>query len=237
MRQNVPTKPRRPLSTFGRRSRGQARAWTWPTVLVVLILLTSLAVASVSAWLVLPYLILMSLILLPSSLRRDAASADLGPGSGAGVAVAGLDEAGSLVAGSPSADPAPSATAADGGGEDRASAPVPGAVKARRGKARGRDRTRSTAEPLDAACWVRVGPGKFVRADPASRAIDGAIPAPESEPNPPFATSDEAGEDQEWQDPPPSSLEAEVAPASSDSLATVEEATPPAGHEGPEEWQ
>ena len=176
-------------------------------MLVVLILLTSLAVASVSVWLVLPYLILMSLILLPTALRRDDASADLGAGSGAGVAVAGLHEAGSLVAGPPSADPAPSATTADGSGDDRASAPMPGPVKSRRGKARGRDRTRSIAEPSDAA-WVRVGPGKFVRVDSASQAIDGATPAPESEPSPPLATSDEAGEVEERQGPPPSSLEA-----------------------------
>ncbi|MEJ7640175.1 MAG: hypothetical protein WKF75_19970 [Singulisphaera sp.] len=236
MRQNVPTKTRRPLSTFGRRSPVQAQVWTWPTVLVVLILLTSLAVASVSAWLVLPYLILMSLILLPTALRRDAAAADLGSGSGAGVTVAGLDEAGSLVASPPSADPAPSATTAAGSGDDRSSAHLPGAVKARRGKARGRDRTRSMSELPDVA-WVRVGPGKFVRVDPASRAIDGATLAPESEPSPPVATSDEAGEVEERQDPPPSSLEAEVAPAPVDSLATVGEVAPPIGHEGPEEWQ
>ena len=115
VRQNVPTTTRRPLSTFGRRSPVQARAWAWPTMLVVLILLTSLAVASVSAWLVLPYLILMSLILLPTALRRDDATRDLGAGSGAGVAVAGLHEAGSLVAGPPSADPA--ALRHDGGRE------------------------------------------------------------------------------------------------------------------------
>ncbi len=237
MRQNVPIKTRRPLSTVGRRSQGQARAWTWPTVLVVLILLTSLSVASVSAWLVLPYLILMSLILLPTALRRDAASVELGSGSGAGVDVADLLEAGSLVADAPSVDPSPSATAADGGGDDRASAPVPGAVKARRGKARGRDRTRSIAELSDAACWVRVGPGKFVRVDPASRAIDGATPAPEGEPSLPLATSDGACEVEEWQDPPPSSLEVEDAPAPSDGLATEGEAVPRVGHEGPEEWQ
>jgi len=137
----------------------------------VVLVLTSLAVASVSAWLVFPYLGLMALILFTPAGRGEregGRTVEAGAGSVAGEELAGEraraeteDEHVNRVAGEPAAGTelmveASELTAADS--EARG-------VKTRRGKGRMR-KARAVAEsPGATATWIQIGPGKFVRVE------------------------------------------------------------------------
>jgi hypothetical protein len=133
---------------------------------------TSLAVAwFVSAWLVPPYLALMGAILFAPSGRRneveeaqpnpreDRAGVEAEPGAVRDVASLSTEPAASV---DPSLEPSESAVAVS-----KASP-----VKTRRGKGKGRNKkAKGPVEPRGAT-WIRIGPGKFVRADtPASSAF------------------------------------------------------------------
>jgi hypothetical protein len=143
--------------------------------LVALMGLTTWAVASISAWLVPAYLSLMVLILAaPRGQRASSASEPRAGSSGAEVAELGRDPGTDRAAGvgdaypaaEPDSDlPAGEATEALTSRPDPAGA---GTAKPRRSRVRARKTARTAAEPAPdspSVAWIRVGPGKFVRAD------------------------------------------------------------------------
>jgi hypothetical protein len=152
--------------------------------LVVLVGLTTWAVASVSVWMAPAYLALMVLIFVTPLGRRPSKSA---PEPGAEAICDGDTEIGQhlradraagadnnrLAAGLDSALAAdeavtePLSSVADSAGSAGA--------KPKRGRARARKVAKTAAEPaLDfgPVTWIRVGPGKFVRADANIQAIE-----------------------------------------------------------------
>ncbi len=222
---------RRAVQTF-------ALAWVWPLATTVLVLATSGAVAVyASVWLVVPYLALMALILgVPGSGRRVPAQAHAttstvghpnqasSAGDGSETRSGSENEVESQVKAVAETAPVPLPVSVP--------EPEPTVVKTRRGKGRPR-KARVVAPPAfepTGATWVRVGPGKFVRADvvtpstPEVEASD-ANPLPGSEPEPPVADSAvEAG-------PDPS----EAAPTAEDDAGAPEfSAAEPPGTSWPE---
>jgi hypothetical protein len=137
--------------------------------------LTSWVVASVSTWLVPVYVTAMVFIFVPPRAQTlegsrgvaapgEPASAE-GPTRGAPRPSRRAD---------PPADGPPEASAPGTG----PSASGPAAAKARR-RSRARKPTKSGSEPAAAASpatWIRVGPGKFVRADLHAQAADAETP-------------------------------------------------------------
>jgi hypothetical protein len=133
---------------------------------------TSLALAvTVSAWLVPLYLVLMVWILAPARGPHDLVQASAEPGS---IPLAGKasrrDPSEAEIDSRSGAELDPSACSMAEGTTDQAAVPDPETVlvKTRRGKGRGRKAAKgsATVEPAAAtATWIRVGPGRFVRAD------------------------------------------------------------------------
>ena len=165
---------------LGRRLRGR---WVGAG-LVVLVGLTTWAVASVSVWMAPAYLALMVLIFVTPMGRRPSKSA---PEPGAEPICVGDTDIGQSLrvdraAGADDNRPAAeldSALAADEAATEPLSSIADSAgsagAKPKRGRARGRKAAKTAAEPaLDSApvTWIRVGPGKFVRADATIQAID-----------------------------------------------------------------
>jgi hypothetical protein len=149
--------------------------------------LTSLAVASVSVWLVFPYFALMALILFAPAGRGARGKgrtekSEAGSVGGEELAVERTeawveDESVNREWGEPAAatqlvvEPA-EATASDT--ESRA-------VKTKRGKGRMR-KARAVAEsPGATATWIQIGPGKFVRVETPDPPVAAAFPAVEGE--------------------------------------------------------
>ena len=134
--------------------------------LALLMVATSWVVAaSVSPWLVPPYLLLMAALLSPSPARREAATATA---EGApGDSDFPSDSTGRF----PSTSSSARAGAIEGDSGETATATIPS--KGRRGKGRARKGRPTLLEPAEAT-WVEVAPGKFVRSEPASRStVDG----------------------------------------------------------------
>ncbi len=182
-----------------------ARAWAGPVGMALLVALTCLAVAAyAAAWLVIPYLAMMALVLgVPSFGRRAqplaSPQSERATGSHASRnAGAATDEARGEHVAPPQAavkvvaasveDPA-GAEASSSGAEPSADSESP-VLKSRRGKGRGR-KAKPSATPdqeSSGAYWVRVGPGKFVRADsvapasaPTLAVVDGTPGADDAE--------------------------------------------------------
>ena len=170
----------------------RVRAWAWPAVLGALVVATCLTVALyASAWLVPPYLVVMTAILgVPRGLRlRARALAGRLPGMTAhlgGQAARGRsrrDGNGPTTSGgrrTPRRDDPDRPEDGSGSGTDIAigaagsddsSATPPDAPGTKPRRGRGRPRKSKPAPALEPAgvtpTWVRVGPGKFVRADAA----------------------------------------------------------------------
>jgi hypothetical protein len=154
-------------------------------VLAGLLGLTSWVIASVSTWLVPVYVTAMALIFVIPRAERPRGSGPLGD-----KGEPDLDkDQGSEASGLSSPDPASrnavvqaasspaeaSASDTDGSG--------PGAVRPKRARSRARKPpARPGAEPATAAAtWIRVGPGKFVRADSDFQGQD-VLPSPEPGP-------------------------------------------------------
>lgn len=165
---------------IGRRPRG---AWVG-VGLAVLVGLTTWAVASVSVWMAPAYLALMVLIFVTPMGRRpsqprpesDSEPIDVG-GAGIGQSLR-RDRAAGAGDNRPAAE-LDSALAADEAATEPVSS-IPdsagsAAGKPKRGRTRGRKAAKTAAEPaLDSSpvTWIRVGPGKFVRADAMIQTID-----------------------------------------------------------------
>jgi hypothetical protein len=154
--------------------------------LVVLVGLTTLVVAWVSVWWVPAYLALMALIFItPQGRSRPARESKPGEESADsvltdlddGLRVDRADERAhhhltvESILGSIAGE---STTETADFNSDSISA---GTAKPRRGRGRVRRATKTAAEPMlesAAVTWIRVGPGKFVRADANSQAVDQA---------------------------------------------------------------
>ncbi len=198
--------------------------------LVVLVGLTAWAVASISVWMVPAYLALMVLIFVMPQGRRPSKPASEPGTEPIRFGVFAIDKSLRVdrAAGSDHIrsvdEPLDSGLEADEAAIEL-SGSVPDsagseAVKPRRGRGRARKSAKAVAElaPDSAvATWIRVGPGKFVRADSINQAVDPAgveefgvetVPATDAPPAP--ATSAPA---------PPAALLAEQDPL--DSLETT----------------
>ncbi len=238
-RPRVRTQGSFPSFESSRRSNGQVESVPWlvPQVrtigLTLLIVATCLAVASVSIWLVLPYLVLMAWLLLapatPSATGVRTSSADQAVETSQTVteaedpAVAGLEKPtartrtkarAAAVEGTTPTDPsglAPEATNAVASVTEAPAKPRRG----RGGRGRGKKATAAaTPDPVDVK-WVRVGPGQFVRVEEPRPAPTGGESPVESTPSP--LPTDTA------------------APTEADRPATPEPAEPPPQQaEGPE---
>ena len=174
-------------------SRHRPRTIMLRTGLAVLMCLTTWVVASVSAWMVPLYLALMALIFVTPrnqhqlpvlSKRRANLVSNEEASSDRRLSIASAGEADILqLADCPIAEAATDESAVD----VTSSAPDPvGAspVKQLRGRTRTRKTGKSAAETasvLPPVAWVRVGPGKFVRADIATHPIDQVQPHAQSD--------------------------------------------------------
>lgn len=219
-----------PSATSDLRPASRARAWAWPAVLVVLTVATSLAVAfTVSLWLVPPYLVLMAWILAPAPGSRSPAG-DVSRPEPREAQVDCRPAAEPAGEGSSPADPDGSSPL----GSDPAPDPEPVTVKTRRGKGRGRKARAAggagaIVEPGGStATWVRVGPGKFVRAEgPTPGTPAGIVPAtPEGEREPADSPAPTSSAVEESADPTAWELAPESTPATEDRPAILEDPEP-----------
>jgi hypothetical protein len=155
----------------------------WNLALAVLVPGTSLAIASVSAWLVVPYLLLIgSLVLSPlgrgqigAQARSERQRASTEPYVSSGRL--------SLARRTDCRD---SATEPEGPLElDSGEVTVAEASSSRSRRGRGRARAKPKPEPLaptnpSRATWVRVGPGKFVRVETPEIPGDSTVAPPDA---------------------------------------------------------
>ena len=190
--------------------------------LAALMSLTLWAVSSVSAWLVPVYLALMVLIFTAPRGERAASAGESSAGP-AGVAVGhdpvadrAAGRAETLLAAEP--DPGLAAGEATAASPPRPDPAASGTAKPRRSRARGRKAAKLAAEPVpdsSSVTWIRVGPGKFVRADRG-------VQAPDEAPVEPVADAHPAP------GPP-----ADAAPTTAEALADVHPATDEPTHAAP----
>jgi hypothetical protein len=190
-------------------------------VLLVLMVLTSLALAvMVSVWLVPPYLVLMVWILAPVRGLHDhvpASTEQVSEPVSNGENLPEPAEHGTEIRSQAEPDVAASSPTEAMADQDKVNDPEPVAVKTtRRGKGRGRKAKGGTVvEPAAAtATWIQVGPGKFVRVEgPNATANAPAEPPPavsDGEPADPLASAPPAVEDAE--EPDSRELATEVGP-------------------------
>lgn len=201
-------------------------------LLAGLIGLTSWVVASLSTWLVPVYVTALVLIFAtPRANHRGDAEA-----SGRGGIPADADANGSAAA---TADGVGAAGPAEGGSSpssDGAAAASASAVASTSRPRRSRGRARKPAKPgpepaaaASPASWIRVGPGKFVRADAPFPAPDG----PEAGPEPAAASEPPGADGDSLADPPgmdrgqdPGSEPVEPGSTALPEAAEVEQAPP-----------
>jgi hypothetical protein len=150
--------------------------WIWSALvglgLVALVVLTTWAVASVSAWLVPAYLSLMVLVLAaPQGKHASGVQKGSGIEKGSGSFL-GERPAGHLGERFLTPFSEPDSGLFAGGATDEETSRVDSggasAARPRRTRVRSRKMARTAAEQTagsSSASWVRVGPGKFVRAD------------------------------------------------------------------------
>jgi hypothetical protein len=190
VRQNDPSSVSGPLTTLDKRLPARVRAWAWSGALWVLLVLTSLAVASVSVWLVIPYLALMAVILITppgrgerEEDRGEESEARSGPGVEDADGRSGACDDDEAVACS-STDPGTVVESSEVSALAPAPAPDsdPRTVNTRRGKGRGRKAKAVAESPGATATWIQIGPGKFVRAESPGSPVVPASPTSEGEP-------------------------------------------------------
>lgn len=173
--------------TSDQRPRTRVLTWAWSGVLVVLMVLTSLAVASVSVWLLLPYFALMALILFTPAgqgEREMGCARESEAGSAASEELA--DERAEAWVEDESvsrewSDPAAGTELVVEPAEAAASDSESRAVKTKRGKGRMRKAKAVAESPGATATWIQIGPGKFVRVENPSPTVAAAFPSSEGE--------------------------------------------------------
>ncbi len=157
------------------------RAKVWIVGLVALVPATSWAVATVSLWLVPPYLLVIGFVLFapggPSDEEHEP-SILVGPHAAVGPSSDGLE------------DPSEDDFGSDGessNAPDSEAAGAAGSGKTRKTKRRAKRVPLPQAEPPKEATWVQVGPGKFVRVEAPAGSVEStpnAEASEESRPNP-----------------------------------------------------
>jgi len=185
-------------------------AHAWTAGLIGLVLATSWAVASVSWWLVPPYLLVMAFVLFaPGEPSNDDATPSI---------LVGPHSAIEPLADAPSASEEESVSNAS-------TAALPAGVPAptRKSKGRKKQSAKTQPEPPPEATWIQVGPGKFVRVE-GSALVSDQIAQPETLITPTADSEDQLAEpstetqieiapsDQsnEWEDDEPNSPEPEA---------------------------
>jgi len=156
---------------------------------------TSLAVATVSPWLVPPYFLLMVWLLYPGRGERESASAcpvESEPVEEPAIAERPEPSAAEIDSRSSAAPDLPVPALSDGSEAQQERSPEPATVKTKRGKGRGRKAkgAATLVEPPADATWIRVGPGKFVRADGPIPA-ESSLTTPATEPIAPTLSDDD----------------------------------------------
>ncbi len=196
MRHDDPSITSSPSAASDHRPPARVRAWFWAGLLVVLMGLTSLALAHWgSIWLVPLYLLGMVLILFPAGRREDVARlAGPGPQSIPGPeAASDRAEVGSDHRPPAKLEPVAGSSAEIPGVQEPAPEPV--VEKTRRARGRGRGKASAAADPPGVTTtWVRVGPGKFVRAEMTIPPTEDPPPTSELEPSRPHAAIASADE-------------------------------------------
>lgn len=153
---------------------------------IALVGLTAWAIASVSFWLVPVYLALMVLIFVaprnPHSSRGEPGSTRRPMQAAGGEVDTGLRADHAMMAdehrpiGAPSQEPVVAPVLERESSGSALDSVEPGSAKPRRGRGRGRNKSVNTAvasAPVaSTATWVRVGPGKFVRADSIIQTVE-----------------------------------------------------------------
>ncbi len=186
---NSPKIPQSPVSNSSIKTRTKGPLGRW--ALALLIVVTALAVATVSLWLVLPYLLLMGWMLFAPSREPGTTSAELEPLDHAPVPSAAANQGFSKA--SPPVDPltrSPEEVSSDSSDSstetDSEPEPEPEPqtasvtttelepIKPRRKRRRNKDK--ASAHDQAEVKWVRVGPGKFVRQE---------VPTTPDNPSPP----------------------------------------------------
>lgn len=233
MRYDDPSLTSSPASTSEAPTPRRARALAWYSGFAVLVVLTSLALTTVSVWMVVPYLVLMSWILLPARPTRDPWLVRPFPGPRRFVSEveASVESTGSEIE---SRSPTSPAEESDVSGDLGETAPEPSPVKTKRGKGRGRKAKAVVAEPAAGATWIRVGPGQFVRADGPSPSTESPLPTSDLEPGPEPVDPTPSDDEGRPESPPPVDLDA---PTSSGLegvpepvVPLAEDAPTPSGH-------
>ena len=165
-------------STDDRPATARSKAWgALPLALAPLIAGTCWVVAaSLSPWLVPPYLLLMAWFLVPSAGRRPDARAE-GKSAGSTVDASTSSSGRDGPADEPgwtSDDPASGASSASVGasGGDPGTAAIASTTSAKGRRGKGRSRKPKPAAGVPEATWIEVGPGKFVRAEASARAAE-----------------------------------------------------------------
>lgn len=140
-----------------RRFEAELRVRRWGVI--GLVLLTTLAVGSISLWLVPPYWLVMAWLLTPPGGWRGTGSSDLAGSEPLPERAGGIDVDAPTTEGSPSPTDEPPPPDAD-------SIPSVKPRRKRSGRTRSKKKAQSdAAEPNVAATWVRVGPNQFVRVE------------------------------------------------------------------------
>jgi len=166
-----------------------------PAMVGGLVLATGAAVASVSWWLVPPYLALMGFLLIEPAGRRVNATNPAGPESASTGGTIPPDDAPDPVDdASIDGDPDPDLRTPGGSPRGEARSDATATARSRRGTGKGRGRKSRTAAEPSPATWVRVAPGKFVRVEPGEFLAGAGPHPPQAGDAPgPTATTPEAG--------------------------------------------
>jgi hypothetical protein len=150
----------------------------------MLVGLTAWVVASVSVWMAPAYLALMVLIFVTPMGRRPSKSAPEPGAESIGVGDTEIGQSLRVDRAAGADDNRPAVELDSGLAADEAATeplgPIPdsagsGGAKPKRGRARARKAAKTAAEPASDSppvTWIRIGPGKFVRADATIPAID-----------------------------------------------------------------
>jgi hypothetical protein len=183
VRQNDPSSTSGQWTTSLQRLLARVPARALSGALIVLMLLTSLAVASVSVWLVFPYVALMAVILFAPLGRREwkvVSREESEAGSDRGAEFAD-ERAGTEVEDLAVGRALATAEFDAESSEMDALESDPREVKTKRGKGRARRPKAAAASPGATATWIRIGPGKFVRVETPGPPIAAVSPSFESD--------------------------------------------------------
>lgn len=223
MRRAEPALSINPLPSSRLRRLVHVRAWAWPVALAVLMALTSIAMALlVTAWLVPPYLALVAWILFPASTEHSNVHEPAGepsqPQQASEVPCNVVPtQAGDTAASEPVLEPSTEAESL----VDEVESTEPVGLKNKRARARSR-KGKGFVEPPANVTWIQVGPGKFVRVEPASPMVAHFSQTPAAQPAEDITSPDPSVIENSPAAPPPDSC-VETTQVASEAPSIVEE--------------